>query len=481
MSPGPDSGSVFELLAALRRRRASGVLELAAGEHPRRLHLRDGDLWLPGGHPLGRQLAECLAALRERPSESVREALGQMVGRIAGHLAEWDTAASRFLEGLAALPGDLVGPLPTARLLMAGSVIGVGPDELERRLEASASRVRCVERPSLLLDELGLAPEEQYLVERLRRPMSIGELLDGNPFSREVAMRHLAQLQWIGVIVAESAPASQGVGRPEVVAGLAERIARSLADRPLTMPVEAHRGRAVDLIARHGGLDLYELLGVDPAAGVEEIHAGYEDLARLVHPSHSSRLELPGGEPALRQLFARATEAYETLLDPELRRRYNARQMIEVQPDAVDAERRAAEVRELARGQFERAVAWAAAGDPHNAILLLEQAVKVDPRAEYWWTLARQQARNPNWRRRAMESYRQALLLDPHNVEVRLESGRLYEECGDPERARAQYAAVLRSAPGHAEATARLAGLTAGSEAGKAEKKGFLARLFRRS
>jgi curved DNA-binding protein CbpA len=477
----PDSGSVFELLAALRRRRASGLLELVAGEQPRRLHLREGDLWLPGGHPLGRQLAQSLDSLERSPSQSVRDALLELVSRIAGHLFGWDAGASRLVEGLAALPADLVGPLPTARLLMVGSVIGVEPADLERRLEGLGTRIRGVERPAAFIDALGFHPEEQYLLERLRRPMPIGDLLDGNPFPREAAVRHLAQLQWLGVVVPESAPGPQGAGRPEVVAGLAERIARSLTDRPLSIALEAHRERAVDLIARHGGLDHYELLGIESAATVEEIHAGYEDLARLVHPSHAARLELAGGESALRRLFARATEAYETLLDPELRRRYNARQMIEVQPDAVDQDRRAAEVRDLARGQFERAVAYAAAGDPHNAILLLEQAVKVDPRAEYWWTLARQQARNPNWQRRAIESYRQALLLDPHNVEVRLESGRLYQECGDPERARAQYAAVLRSAPGHAEATARLAGLGAAGEAEKKESKGFLARLFRRA
>ncbi len=475
-------GSIFDLLASLRRRRASGMLEFDSGDRARRLHLRDGDLWLAGTHPLARHLGELLEVMARKPTAEARRTLLQIVSRIAEHLADWQTADSRFDDGLANLPADLVGPLPTARLLMIGGVLGAEVADLERRLESLGPRIRSAGDRAAVVDFLGYTPEEQFLLERLRHPLPIQELASGNPFPRDEAIHTLAQLQQLGAIVSEFAAGPDSGGRFEIVSQLGDRIARGLADRPLELDPTTHRQRIAEMMGAHGGLDHYELLGVGTGATVVEIHAGYEDLARTVHPMHAAALQLAGGEEVLKRLFERATLAYETLLDPEQRRRYNERQMIDVPASVVEGEQRDAEVRDMARSQFDRAVAYAAAGDPHNAIQLLQQAVRIDPQPDYWWTLARQLARNPNWRRRAIEAYRQAVMLDPQNVPLRLESGKLFEEAGDPDRARAQYAAVLRISPAHPEATARLTALEPRRREAQAEepRPGFLARLFRR-
>jgi molecular chaperone DnaJ len=66
------------------------------------------------------------------------------------------------------------------------------------------------------------------------------------------------------------------------------------------------------------GVDYYAVLGLQPGAGVAEIKRAYRRLARRHHPGIN-----PGDREA-EALFQRISEAYETLVDPERRHRYDA-------------------------------------------------------------------------------------------------------------------------------------------------------------
>jgi curved DNA-binding protein CbpA len=478
--PAPD---FLETLRGLRIRRATGVLEIQVAGQKRRLFLREGEVHLPGAHPLAQLLAERLERLGGTgpPTPAAAGPLLEIVERIAEVVADWRASESEFREGLGVLPPDLTGPLPSARLLMLAATAGQDDAAVEKRAAELGPRYASSPAASSLADRLGFQPEEDFLLERLRHPMALPELLANCPIPRAVAVRRLVQLVALGAVLPEAtAERSRGADSAELVQRIAERIARSLEDRPLELGPDEYRQRIGDLLARHGGLDHYELLEIPPSASVEQIQAAYEDLARLVHPVNAEPLGLGGRQPALRLLFERATDAYEVLSDPERRRTYNQRQMIEIPSAGPSGAHRDAEKRSVARGQYERALMYANAGDVHNAIQLLEQVVKTDPKLEYWCALGRLQARNPSWLRRALESYRNALQIDSQNADVRFAIGQLFEQLGEPERARVQYGAAVRYNPNHTEAAERLARLHEARDLASRQEGGLLSRFFRR-
>jgi len=489
--------SALDLVQTLHARRATGVLEIDSRGQRRRLHFVDGELHLPGAHPLARRLAQEVEALRsglasggETAIEEGRRRLLQLVERMARVIADWHDGEYRFERLPEPAEGGLVGPLPTRRLVMVGATFDLDEEALLARLGGPGARLVAGFDSAEASDLLGLSPKERYLLERLSGPLTVNEVVATAPGERGELLRRLVELAAVGLVtlVGLGPTPDEAVDRRlaedrTMVERLAERIGRSLEERPLDLDATVHRQRVGELLARFGGLDHYELLGLRADAPEARVQAAFEEVGRLVHPSHASRLGLAGRESTLRLLFERATDAYRTLSDPEARRRYNSVQLIDVAP-ALAGEARLAERREMARSSYERGLAFSLRGDVHSAIQLLEQAVTLDRRSEYLRALARNLARNPGWRQRALEALRGALELDPHNADVRYEIGLVHEELGDLGRARASYAAALRSEPAHAAAAGRMEKLRQAERAaaGDRDKGGSLFdRIFRRS
>ena len=68
-------------------------------------------------------------------------------------------------------------------------------------------------------------------------------------------------------------------------------------------------------------MDFYIVLGVDRSAGINDIKKAYKRLARRLHP------DINPGDREAEARFRQVLDAYETLMDPDRRRRYDAGQL----------------------------------------------------------------------------------------------------------------------------------------------------------
>lgn len=84
-------------------------------------------------------------------------------------------------------------------------------------------------------------------------------------------------------------------------------------------------------------MDFYAILGLDPSASAADIKRAYRRLARRYHPG------INPGDPAAQAMYARVSEAYETLVDPLRRQRYDAGSAAAPPPHAQTAAVRFAE------------------------------------------------------------------------------------------------------------------------------------------
>lgn len=185
-----------------------------------------------------------------------------------------------------------------------------------------------------------------------------------------------------------------------------DRVARGLREKPLTLPAREHKERVAELVRQLGEGTFYHLLGIDPTSGMREVHEAYDEVARLVHPSHARRVGLEGREGVLKLLFERATLGYLTLSEIDRRKAYDR----DVGPARWTAMRTSSASREEeARRCLSRARALAGSEDFHTAIELLRESVRQAPSAEAHGLLGLLLAKNPQWQEEALESLERAV------------------------------------------------------------------------
>jgi Flp pilus assembly protein TadD len=276
-------------------------------------------------------------------------------------------------------------------------------------------------------------------------------------------LARLAALTWVRAIAPGTwTPAAVTESLPDL---LAPRILEDLQQNPLRLNAADHRRQLHVLVARFGGFTHYELLRLDPHAEPAEVHPAFLELVRVVHPSHAERLGLGAEASAtLQMIFERACEAYNVLSDQQRRDRYDAEIGVSAATAPQAAEARMTERRELAKSYFAQASARARDEDYHFAIELLRQAVRADPRPEYWKLLASCLMRNPKWLPQALHAARQAARQRPSDIELRTLLGEIHELMGETEEASQQFREALELDPGNIAAEEGLARLAAVKE-----------------
>ncbi|AKT37757.1 DnaJ domain-containing protein [Chondromyces crocatus] len=128
--------------------------------------------------------------------------------------------------------------------------------------------------------------------------------------------------------------------------------------------------------------DLFQVLGVTQEVAPERIRTSYFALAKQWHPDRLP-VELQEVKPLVSKVFARISEAYQTLTDPERRREYVA-SLAEGAPE--DDEEKLARAFDAAL-EFQKAEVLVKKRDLVNAEVLVRRAVEADPDQPEYVTL----------------------------------------------------------------------------------------------
>lgn len=466
-SPSEAPRSVVELVRWIYLGGRTGLLEVEQDGGKRRLYFRRGELYLPGAHPLAVLLKPRLQAEENRGGFGGDSELVGLLGRIARTVATWDGPQIDFHPGEQLLPRGLLGPFPTSLVVMEQAVADFSDEDLRRRLGGDSVRLRAVRSDPEILRAAALAPEELELLQRLTSPRTLREVVQGSSeLSEDATVVRLARLDAVGLLERRPSdkPSPQDVST-NIVRRLAERVAKNLEERPVELGAQEHREMLADLLARLGEMSHYDLLGVPVDVGTDEIHDAFERIARQVHPQHAEPLGLVGREGALDLLFERATEAYLTLTDPRRRAEYDRQHGLTARTPAK--EERGEEKRELARRYYQRASEMVEAEDFGTVVDLLKEAVRNDPRPEYYALMGLVQSKNPNWIRHAAGSLEKARRGGiRRDLEIDCTLAEVYEEVGRFEEARKLFHVVLEYMPGEPRAEQGLERLGARRQTG---------------
>lgn len=208
--------------------------------------------------------------------------------------------------------------------------------------------------------------------------------------------------------------------------------------------------------------DLYQILEVARGAGEEEIKKAYFQLARKFHPDRFARDVSQGYRDQIDEVFNAVTLAYRTLADKAKRQAY----------DQSIATARAEDPVKTAETKFRQAKTLYGLERFQEAIVLLEEAVRLRKKAEYFVLLALAETNVPALMKKAEQDYLQASALEPWNAEPYMGLGVLYQNEGLTIRAKKYFHKVLEVEPEHKGARAAL------EELGEGGKKKGLKDLF---
>ena len=423
----------------------TGIVQIDTSAGQENLYFREGALFVHPRHSAAKRLEAALERARKIARPAGLPEMQQAISALAHDLARNRRIEARFLQQTP--PVQMIGPLPTVLLAMALATQGLNENDLIERLGGDHARYQTSNETPALQELAGLEPEMAQVLTRLEKPLLVSELVRGAGSHRLHLLRGLSKLRAVGLARRlDEKKLEEELLPPRLLDHFHKSIAQSLEAEPLELPANEHRARLGDLIAHLGERNHYELLGIGIRASADEVLRAYQQLARIVHPLHAQRLGFEGREDAIEVIFERATEAYLSLADPKRRASYNTLAGIQRLRE-IDPEKRQVEKRQMARENYVRATSLLAQMDYSQAVDLLKEAARLDPKADYFARLAQAQAKNPNWNKHAIESFRRAIELSPDDPGIRAGYGEVLEHMERFDEAKAQYKTALELMP----------------------------------
>lgn len=469
------------LLTEAAREKQSGVLTATRGKLKRIFCLDQGDVVYAKSNVIEEQLDEFLArhehlspgdlagavtASRKQrglslcrllldkallTEQQLRSLVETQVRELLYATIDWSDGAIKLVQGRPNLGDSITVRLPGNDLLL--DYARTHPDSLEQvRIRIGPPDTALV-RVENAEEQLGAAPLDdatRYALQQCVEGIEATRFVEESSAPADVSWRALYGLMLVGALVTTTEKAAwdkasaDGVSRDEMQARL-------------------------DLAA---SADYYTVLELNLTATQDEIREAYYFLARRYHPDRFRSSALADLREPIEQYFAKVTEAYNSLHDPESRQQYDEQRASESSRPQESEQ----DTTYLAKKNYAQARLLIGKGRFTDAATALENAIAQDGnQALYHVELGRLLARNPRRRKEAEEHLMQANQVDPTHTDGYLALGDLYVKTGRLEDAARLYREVLRWEPGHLDATDRLEALRKAAATGDG---GILKGLF---
>lgn len=296
--------------------------------------------------------------------------------------------------------------------------------------------------PPFSLDEVKLTEAQKKLVDLLATtPQPIKDLAENGDVPFEAATRLIYALAVLGVVApVEDLPRASAYETPAATPPPPRESAGLESDTLSSVELKELENRVMEAYLAHRRQDAFDLLGLPEEASVADIREAYLDFAHSYAPWRYQDPGLAGLIDEATDLFYAGARAFAELMDTEQRNTLLYRRKVlreeetkkepagfQIETDLLDPET-----------QYQKGLALLEAGNPREAVDVLEFAADCDPqnglyRAQAAWARYRTDPKIHGLK--ALEDLEQALRADPRCGLAAYYAGEICRERGEYDRA----------------------------------------------
>ncbi len=421
----------------------------------------------------GRKLGAVLVQMGLMGDEDVRIWVADQMREIIHPLFGWSSGEYCFREKSNPVAEDLVVDLPTIPTILEGARHIVSSEKVRLALSDLSRIVSYSTDPWMRSHQVSLTPREGFVLSRVDGQSSIADVVAVTPLQEDETLRCLYSLISAGFLEFGAKGRNLTPSKPKHRVFEMPLLFSSRESAPSRPPKlestasVAEKKNREEILAKHASLSgctFYDCLEVRPMAKDADIRRAYLALVKKYHPDRHRSEHVRDLQRLLQEIVAKATDAYEALYNPSSRRCYDQ----SLRSEAPRGEAKAAPIEApvaapltpaetLASRYYREATRYLTRKDFHEAVRLLEEVVRLDPsRAEYHRALAQALENNPKWRKEAEAHYREAMKIDPFDLESIVGLATLYETFGMKRRAKPLFALALDLDPDNYVVRAKL-------------------------